>query len=69
MSPAAEAVARAVAHALDLIEAVAEDELPADVAVERVPGGLRLSGPRLFVRWAGDMRLRQLVATAARDGR
>ena len=69
MSPAAEARARAVARALDLIVAVAGEELPAGVAEERVPGGLRLAGSRLFVRWAGDMRLRELVATAARGPR
>jgi len=55
---------RAVARALDRLEAAAAADLPADVAVAREAGGLRLSGPRLLARWAADGRLHHLVAGA-----
>jgi len=56
---------RAVARALDRLEAAARD-LPADVAVAREAGGLRLAGRRLLSRWAADGRLHHFVAGAGR---
>lgn len=66
MSAATEAIGAAVARAAARMAAIASDELPADVAVTPVDGGLRLTGPRLLLRWAEDVRLRGLAATAAR---
>lgn len=62
------AAALAVERATDRLERLAGEELPGDIAVERVDGGLRLTGPRLAPRWAADARLRGLAATAARSG-
>ncbi len=56
----------AVARLLDAIEQAAADELPADIAAERVDGGIRLSGPRLALRRMTDARLRGLALLAAR---
>lgn len=59
----------ATARALDRLETVAADDLPGDIATERVEGGLRLTGPRLLLRWLGDVRLHGLVASATRGRR
>ena len=62
----AQAARAAVERLLDRIEQAAADELPADVVAERVDGGIRLSGPRLALRWMTDARLRGLALLAAR---
>lgn len=62
----AQAARAAVARLLDGIEHAAADELPGDVVAERVDGGIRLSGPRLALRWMTDARLRGLALLAAR---
>lgn len=67
MSPARIGEA-AEARLLDRIEALAVEDLPADIAVERGEEGLRLTGPALAIRRVTDARLRGLALTAARRG-
>jgi hypothetical protein len=57
MSGLSGALAAAKARAVAAIEA----EVPADVVVEAVEGGVRLSGRRLSVRAASDGRLRDFA--------
>ncbi len=56
----------AVARAIERLEAEAADRLPRDVAVERTGEGLRLTGPRLKLRWLSDARLRGFALLAGR---
>ena len=56
----------AVEQLLDRLAELAAGEVP-DVAVERVDGGLRLTGRRLAVRRLEDVRLRGLALAAARS--
>lgn len=63
---AAATVARATAQAIDRLAAVARDELPPDVAVERAADGARLTGRRLRLRRLTDVRLRGLAPGAGR---
>ncbi len=60
------AVERAVARAIDRLEAAAEEALPPDVTVERTDGGLRLTGRRLRLRWLEDVRLWGFTLLAGR---
>jgi hypothetical protein len=62
----ARAAERAVARAIDRLEAAAADALPGDVAVERTNDGLRLTGRRLRLRWLTDARLRDFALLAGR---
>jgi len=62
----ARAAEAAVGRALDRIEQAAGDALPDDVTVERVDGGLRLSGQGLARRWLTDADLRAFAALAGR---
>ncbi|WP_420142879.1 hypothetical protein [Sphingomonas sp.] len=54
-----------IGRAVDALTAAAS-EAPPDVTIERLPEGIRLTGPGLLRRWAADPRLHHLVADAAR---
>jgi hypothetical protein len=62
----ARAAQAAVERAIGRIEQAAGDTLPDDVIVERVDGGLRLSGPGLARRWLADADLRAFASLAGR---
>jgi hypothetical protein len=53
-----------IGRAVDALAAAAE--LPADIRVERLESGIRLSGRGLLRRWADDPQLHLLAADAAR---
>jgi hypothetical protein len=53
---------RRVEMMMALVEQAARDELPADIGVERIEGGVALFGRRIAVRLLGDARLRGLAA-------
>jgi len=65
----ARAVEAAVDRAIDRIGQAAGDTLPDDVTVERVDGGLRLSGPGLARRWLEDAELRAFALLTGRGSR
>lgn len=67
MSTAEQAGAAAVARLTERIAAAAG--ALDGVEAEAIAGGVRLTGPRLALRWMTDARLRWLALTAARDGR
>jgi hypothetical protein len=54
-----------ITRAIDALETAA-GELPADIQVERMADGIRLTGRGLVRRWAADPRLHQLTAEAER---
>jgi hypothetical protein len=54
--------ARRVEMMMALVEQAARDELPPDIGVERIEGGVALLGRRIAVRLLGDARLRGLAA-------
>ena len=47
-----------VARAIQRVEARAAEALPPDIAIERNGDGIRLTGPRLRMRWATELALR-----------